>query len=319
MYGALMSKAAVKAEVEALAGNYGQQAYLLYAMGLEIGNDDYESLFRDAVIDGPGDRKIDFFYLDTGARRAIVAQAYLGRNWRKPAAPANKASELNTARSWLLDRELAEIPEVRVRKAAEEIRDALAEGSIDTVEFLFVHNLPESPNVAQELKTTEDALRQRLESDATWKDFEVVGLVRECGINRVTALQEREISTIRVTDDVVLRSSTAPQETRAEGWRAVFGTISGDQIAKLARKYKSDLYSSNVRDYLGSRETSRNINSQIQRTARDAPSNFWVFNNGITLLTNGVERSGKKINCRGLSVVNGRRLLGASRCWRISI
>lgn len=309
--GGLMSKATVKAQVEALADDYGQQAYLLYAMGLETGIDDYESLSRDHVIDGPGDRKIDFFHLDTGARRAIVVQAYLAEDWEKREAPASKAAELNTAGSWLLDRELGEIPEARVKKAAEELRDALAEGSIDTVDFLFVHNLPESPNVEQELKTVEDALRQRLGNDASWKDAEVVVQARECGINYVAALQERESSTIRVTDDVELRSSTTPQKTEAKGWRAVFGTISGDQLSQLAQKYGPDLYSSNVRDYLGSRNTWRNINSQIQRTARDAPANFWVFNNGVTVLTNSVERSGKKIKCQGISVVNGAQTVGS--------
>ncbi len=306
-----MAKSAVQAAVEDLAGQFGQNAYLIYAMGLEIGTNDYDTLFRDHVIDSPADRKVDFFYLNTETRRAIVAQSYFVGDWTKAAAKSNKAADLNTARSWLLDRDHHEIAEPAVRKAAEELRDALSEGTVDSVDFFYVHNLPESGNVGEEIKTLEAALQTRLNSDTDWGPREIVGRATEYGINRVVSLQEQTTSTIRVSEEIELTSSTEPQELSAPNWRAMIATVSADQLSALVAKFGIDLYSSNVREYLGSRNTWRNINNQIERTAREAPDNFWVFNNGITLLSQEVQKKGKRLKCRGLSVVNGAQTVGS--------
>lgn len=306
-----MSKEAVRAQVTELQGDYGRNAYLLYAMGLEIGTNDYDSLRRYNLLDHPQDRKIDFFYRNSETRRAIVAQGYVSENWERPSAPANKASDLNTAASWLLDRPIDDIPDEAVRKAAQELRDALNFGELETIDFIYVHNLPESTNVNEEIRTLESSVKQRVGSDSTWSQHELLVRASEHGINTISVLQEQLESTIRIDDEVILTSSTAPQEMSSENWRATTATVSGDQFSALVAKYGTDLYSSNVRDYLGSRDTARNINKQIERTARKHPENFWVFNNGVTIITHQFLIDHEAVKCRGLSVVNGAQTIGS--------
>ena len=306
-----MSKEAVRAQVTELQGAYGRNAYLLYAMGLEIGTNDYDSLRRYNLLDHPRDRKIDFFYLNSETRRAIVAQGYVGENWGRPAAPANKASDLNTAASWLLDRPIDEIPDEAVRKAAEELRDGLNSGEIETIEFMYVHNLPESVNVEEELRTLNSSVTQRIKDDPTWSQYDILVRSSEHGINTISVLQEQLESTIRIDEEVILTSSTTPQKLHSGNWRATTATISGDQFSDLVAKYGAELYSSNVRDYLGSRDTARNINKQIERTAREHPENFWVFNNGVTIITHEFSIEQVLVKCRGLSVVNGAQTIGS--------
>ena len=304
-------KQAVRAQFTRLEGDYGRNAYLLYAMGLVIGTNDYDSLRRYNLLDNPQDRKIDFFYLDSETGRAIVAQGYVSDDWERSAAPANKASDLNTAASWLLDRPIDDILDEAVRKAAEELRDGLDSGEIELVEFIYVHNLPESVNVEEELLTLNASVQQRIRDDAKWSQFEIGVRASEHGINTISALHEQLESTIKIEDEVILISSTAPQELCSGNWRATTATVSGDQVSALVSKYGADLYSSNVRDYLGSRDTARNINKQIERTARESPENFWVFNNGVTIITHEFSIEEVSVRCRGLSIVNGAQTIGS--------
>ncbi|MDA0353227.1 MAG: hypothetical protein O3A10_13575 [Chloroflexi bacterium] len=261
-----MSLDALKAEITALQDSYGRTAFVLYAMGLELGSDDYDTLLRDNVTDDGGDRKVDFFYLDSGAKRCVVAQDYFRINWEGQAAPANKASDLNTASAWLLDRELAEIPEDRIRKAAQELRDALDEGEIERIDFLYVHNLPESINVGEELATLEASLRARLEQHPRWSENAIEVAASEYGVHTIVSLQEQHDSGIRVNDELTISSQTTPQIVSGDQWSAVVLTALGSELAKLARDSGSQLYSSNVRDYLGSvpHEITSIIRSRLQ-------------------------------------------------------
>lgn len=73
-----------------------------------------------------------------------------------------------------------------------------------------------------------------------------------------------------------------------------------------------------MRDYLGSRRSESNVNSNIKRSVADEPENLCVFNNGITALTNKlkiIEGKGKSkgtsLRISGISIVNGAQTTGA--------
>jgi hypothetical protein len=68
---------------------------------LYTGAEDSQELAAEALTDGPDDKKLDFCYLDLESRRLVIAQGYTSQTWGKPAALANKASDLNTAVAWL--------------------------------------------------------------------------------------------------------------------------------------------------------------------------------------------------------------------------
>jgi len=93
---------------------------------------------------------------------AVLAQCYISRK-QKQSAPSNKASDLNTAASWIFQRPIDELPD-RLRPAALEIRQAIIDGTLDEIHFWYVHNLPESQNVRQELLTVEHTAESILHS-----------------------------------------------------------------------------------------------------------------------------------------------------------
>lgn len=87
-------------------------------------------------------------------------------------------------------------------------------------------------------------------------------------------------------------------------------------MAELFKKYGTDLLSANLRGYLGSRASDSNINNGIKISAKEEPSNFPVYNNGITALVIeyaiGKKAKGKRaLEIDGLSIVNGAQTTGS--------
>lgn len=73
------------------------------------------------------------------------------------------------------------------------------------------------------------------------------------------------------------------------------------------------MFSANIRGYLGSRKVDANINNGIKVTASSDASHFWVYNNGVTILTHSFEydKPNNKLFIRGISIVNGAQTTGA--------
>ena len=150
---------AFRANTAPLIKSIGEgNAHMIWAIALYLEEPDVEALASEALTDGPDDKKIDFIYLDRDAKRVIFAQGYYGLG-KKDSAPANKASDLNTAGAWLFSGDLDKAP-IQLRSTIEECRAALDEGEVDTIELLYVHNYPESVNVSKELQTAADHLKK---------------------------------------------------------------------------------------------------------------------------------------------------------------
>ncbi|MCK5193768.1 MAG: AIPR family protein, partial [Desulfobulbaceae bacterium] len=70
----------------------------------------------------------------------------------------------------------------------------------------------------------------------------------------------------------------------------------------------------NIRDYLGSRSSDSNINNGIKSSIENDPNNFWVLNNGLTILVHSFtppKDGNNKLTIKGLSIVNGAQTTGA--------
>ncbi len=87
-------------------------------------------------------------------------------------------------------------------------------------------------------------------------------------------------------------------------------------MADLYHKYGTDLFSANLRGYLGSRDSDSNINNGIKTSARDEPGNFYVYNNGVTALVLDYavcnrRKNGRTLKITGISIVNGAQTTGS--------
>ncbi len=92
--------------------------------------------------------------------------------------------------------------------------------------------------------------------------------------------------------------------------------VSGEWLSGLYSTHQTDLFSANLRGYLGSRQSDSNINNGIKNTAREEPENFYVYNNGITAVVLNYElgrktKAGRKLVIYGMSIVNGAQTTGS--------
>ena len=298
---------------EVMKTNYSlnDDAIGVFAINLRFNLDDIQTIVSEAITGGGDDKKCDVLYVDKEREIAVIAQCYISQKIRE-AAPANKASDLNTALTWLLSTNLDNLSDA-LKGRADELRSAINAGEIKQFYIWYVHNLPCSKNVQDELRAVEDTARAALTRYPSGQDINIFAEeICETQLDRLYMQAER---TVIVTDEI---TTTVPDaiEIREEDWTSVVTTVGGSWLHDLYHRYKTDLFSANLRGYLGSRESDSNINNGIKTTAHEQPGNFYVYNNGITALVLDYElgrrlKGGRKLKINGISIVNGAQTTGS--------
>ena len=283
----------------------------VFAINLRFNLDDIQTIAAESITGGGDDKKCDVLYVDKERQIAIIAQCYISKRTRQ-AAPANKASDLNTALTWLLSTDLDQLPE-SLKGRADELRAAINAGEIKQFYIWYVHNLPSSTNVDDELRAVENTARVALTRYPSGKDINIFS--EEIGENQLARLYMQAERTVIVTDEI---ATVVPDaiEIKETDWTSVVTTVRGSWLHQLYHRYPTDLFSANLRGYLGSRESDSNINNGIKMTAHQQPKNFYVYNNGITALVLDYElgkrfKRGRRLKLTGISIVNGAQTTGS--------
>ncbi len=309
-----------KADIQQSANNLAQQfpashtgsiGLLLLAMSEYLDDAAPAELYRDAVFDGFDDKRVDFLHIDLSAGVAYIAQCYESVQWTKPNPPATKAAELTSAIAWMLDADLSKIARPELRQKAEELRDALSSGEITSVEAIYIHNSPRNKDVEDEIDTVGNALRERLMRYSP-SDLSPSGSARQLSIDDILGLMNARDSLIRIEDQITISVLSVTKELSSPRWTAVLASVEASQLVALSKRYGDPLFGPNIRGFLGSRTSSRNINSQIANTALSAGSDFFVYNNGVSMITKKLSLlPDGSVVCDGLAVINGAQTLGS--------
>lgn len=291
---------------------YGDNSLLLYALQLRYDIEDIISVASDALTDGSDDKKCDLIYIDRDSGFAVVAQAYMKKNpLETDLAKVNKASDLNTAASWIFARNIDDIPE-RIKDAVGELQDAVKEGDINTIYFWYVHNMNEknNPEVQEELNTVQIAAQKLVNSFAGDNSVKIVAL--EVGNATIEKWFNSSEKRIRVEDTIHVEGIGNVFEINGNKWRACVTAVKGSWIRRLYLKYKDDLFSGNPRNYLGAGKRKNKINLGIMDTVEKQPENFWAYNNGLTALVNDycIENEIMQ-SVKGITIINGAQSTGA--------
>lgn len=301
---------------KALAGRedlkkYTDNRLLLFALEMYRGIEDIHSVAVDSLTDGRGDKKCDLVFIDREQGCVVIAQSYYCSNNTKKEAPANKASDLNTAVTWLFSNNYDKLPST-LKAAAMELHDALSKGEISVLELWYVHNVPESSNVKDELEKVELSASALLKMYYN-NDVETVA-AKEIGKNTLETWYRGTQAPILVTESATF-DTTGGYYTRGDNWAAYSTAIPAKWLQIMYDKHGRDLFCANVRDYLGNRRSDKNINHNMKQTAQDYPERFWVYNNGITALVNDFEhdadRNSGVLEIHGIAIVNGAQTTGA--------
>ena len=292
----------IKADTS-LIGALGEgNAHLVWTLALYLEEPDIEGLASQALTDGPDDKKIDFIYLDPDLKRIVFAQGYYSQTGND-SAPANKASDLNTAVAWLMSGDTNNVPET-LKSIIEECRLAIDNDEIELIDLLYVHNLPESINVARELQTAVVHFRAALGEDKS-----ITVSSKELGKSQIERIYTSSESQVEIREEIDCPSEIQYAE-EGPNWKASVLSVPGMWLHELFIIYEDALFSANYRGFLGITRRKR-INTGIRSSAELKSNNFWVFNNGITILTLGVIEGRGKITLNGISIINGAQTTGS--------
>ena len=185
---------------EVMKTNYSltDDAIGVFAINLRFNLDDIQTIVSEAITGGGDDKKCDVLYVDKEREIAVIAQCYISQKIRE-AAPANKASDLNTALTWLLSTNLDNLSDV-LKGRADELRSAINAGEIKQFYIWYVHNLPCSKNVQDELRAVEDTARAALTRYPSGQDINIFAEeICETQLDRLYMQAER---TVIVTDEI---------------------------------------------------------------------------------------------------------------------
>lgn len=292
---------------------YDSDSLLIFALSIHFNIDDLSSLTSDVLLEGADDKKIDALFIDEDElETAVIIQSYLSQDETKQSASANKASDLNTAVAWALNQPIETLPE-RIRTNIIYLRNVIKDHKIKHLEFWYVHNLPESPNVNAELMAVERSAKVALDQNFPDNNIEVRAI--EVGNNTLEQWYLSLKTPININDTLEV-SVNGGYSITGNGWNSYMTYIRADLLKRWFQEYGNNLFSANIRGYLGSRKSDSNINNGIKDTCEKEPENLWVYNNGITCLVNRFEisdeaKGGKKITLKGLAIVNGAQTTGA--------
>ena len=277
---------------------------------MKFGLDDLATVAADSLTDGNDDKKCDIIYVDRAEGVAVIAQCYFSQKVKKE-APSNKASDLNTAVTWLLQTPIKDLPE-KLKSPALQLREGISEGEIQDLHIWYIHNLPQSKNVGRELEAVERSAQAAIKNEYPNQAVRISG--REVGQQTFEIWYDDTQSQILVNDTFNIEV-TSQFEIEGPKWKAYVTVLHAKFLHDTYKTYETRLFSANVREYLGSRKSDSNINFGIKNTAQHDPQDFWVFNNGLTILVNKYtldEKDSKKhLTVSGMSIVNGAQTTGA--------
>ena len=278
----------------------------LFALALRFRHDDLETIAANAITDGKNDKKIDILFVDRPQRTAFIIQCYMAKDKFDKSAKLNKASDLHTAISHVFGTSEEALSDA-VKAQVLDFRDAVRSNEIDTVFIWYVHNRTEHPSVANELVNVEKSAYAASKAHFPGSDLRISA--EEIGQNRFEELYEKSSSVILVDDEIELKTDGG-YHISGSGWSCYVTTISGSELFDLYDEHSTDLFSLNVRDYLGVVKKDSNINHNIQMTAAQSPESFWAFNNGITVIVHDFTVTSDTIKTKGFAIVNGAQTTG---------
>lgn len=286
-----------------LKKKYGSNAYMLWVLGLYLDEPDLDALAARSLTDGSNDKCMDFVEVDKTDQKIVIAQGYFSSK-KSDKAPSKKASDLTIAASWIANGDSkAKTINPRAKARAEDCRSALTSEEVESIELLYIHNLPESVNTQEEISTCEKTVQK------LFREYDVPVSCRELGLKEIEALFSERSSQILVKEKIKVEGVLLGSH-ESDDWDAHIFTVNGSWLRNLFKAYDERLFSANYRGFLGVTRR-KTINSAIRSTATNQPADFWVFNNGITMLTEGLTKRGKTIHLKGVSIINGAQTTGS--------
>ncbi len=251
----------------------------------------------DGIVDGADDFGIDAVYFEPPDDGELHITLIQGKYKRKlggdSAFPENGIAGMIDAIGALFDPAQPVQLNRRLNERIEDIRSFVKDGAIPRVTAVAANN---------GVRWTVQA-QQRIDSAA--REFGQQVEWRHIGADEILALLQA-----RKPIDADLKLTGAATVETFDFRRVLTGRMSVAELARLTDTYDNRLFERNIRRYLGL--AGNRVNEAVAATLRetDQRSNFYFYNNGITITCsqfrhNALQREDWSVQVSDLQIVNG--------------
>ena len=254
---------------------------------------DYDKA-TECILDDRHDCGVDFIWIDESNRKILIGQAEYETNWsRSPASETKAAKTFSKFQDFLklnrLPDDLHELGKKMWRLAKQKIGD-----KDDGYGLRLMYITPKHFSALQEE-------RIRADSDIPNYEFLTHDVLIERGedfLNGQTGICSFELNFDRYT------------LFEQDFGKVYVGSITAKDIWKLVeshieRKRLRALFASNVRGFLSSKKRSREIAEDMKTTLSEAPEEFFIRNNGITIQCSKATQKDHLLVMERASICNG--------------
>lgn len=274
--------------------NEGPAFMMWYAMeALEL---DEDVAYEVVSYDGGNDKDVDLFYLDDKHERILIAQGkFQGKGKYK--ATKNELLGLIHTTDWLSDEEaVRRLGRAELVSAAQDYAEGLIRGYSIVYQYVFMG----PPN-------TEVTDQAELFNKAALVDYPARH-VQVVDLNALTTIHKETLGEqTRIPADTIQLVKGSYFSQKGTYGPAIVATIPAAELGRLHEAYGDMLFARNVRLFLGTYAGS--VNAGLRDTlASDADrSNFWAYNNGVTIVCDSYKLDDKShtLGLSNFSVVNG--------------
>lgn len=294
---------------------FNENKVSMFALELFFGLEDVLNTLSSAITGGADDAKTDILFVNRDHGSIVLIQAYEAQSF-KVSAKGNKGADLSYALGVLLTAPENDIP-AGIRPHVLDARAAMKAGDISMLHVWYLHNLPESQQIKQQMQPIIEPAKTQLIPYQT-HEFSIELSIREIGLETLDLFYKSSKQAI-IIDKILTFDPPRPGfKISKSDWHSFITTIPGSWLANLYRSHNNtELFSANVRGFMGAnkKDNDKVINAGIQESANDAPLDFFVFNNGITALVHDFETDNTDqqnlISIKGISIVNGAQTTGS--------
>lgn len=242
---------------------------------------------------GGNDRGVDFFLVDDENERVVIGQSKYIQNSNRHPKPAELTLLLNTITELSDPQELRDAGRADLADAADDFHSARNNGYDVQLQFLYPGAQSEELD-----RLVRSFNRKNLREDAS------ASIIRLADLQLI---HEDYKGAARRVHKGTLKLENGAFEQQGSFGRSLVASIPGASLKKLFLEHGNRLFDQNVRLFLGTRKGS--VNAGIRETLRDTSerSNFWAYNNGITLVARAFKVADDKtsVEMTDFSIVNG--------------
>lgn len=287
----------VNTEVDHIAETFSlsvDRAFCVWAAMLSM-DMDQDDAFDALSVEGPNEKGMDLFWIDHQNQRVFIAQC----KYSESGSHNPKEKDLTNLLScidWLASPEALERegrPELVA--AARDYNDAMSHGYFTQLWFIYMGARDE--NIEKRIRI----YNQNPENDKAGR------MALHCPIELLESMFEESRGEGLRVEEASFPITGQSFEVSGSFGKGLVTSLSASALIGLYDEHGDQLFARNVRGWLGSRKGTVNA-AIIDTVSNDLErSNFWAYNNGITIVCDDYEllEDSNEIKIKNFSIVNG--------------